>query len=70
MRRLVRGLKAVYDFFTGDAIMLSATVVAFAAAFILVRTARANVLAAAAFIFLIVAGLVATLLRELADRPR
>lgn len=70
MRKVLRALKAVYDFFTGDAIMLAATVVAFAAAFTLVRTARANVLAAAAFIFFIVAGLVATLIRELTDRPR
>ena len=70
MRSLVRALKAVYDFFTGDSIMLAATVAAFLAAFVLARVARSNVLAAVSFIFLIVAGLVATLVRELAGRAR
>jgi hypothetical protein len=70
MRRLGRALKAVFDFFTGDAIMLGTTVAAFVAAFILVRTARSGGVAAVVFIFLIVAGLVATLVRELMDRSR
>ena len=69
MRSILRALKAVYDFFTGDAIMLSGTVLAFAAAFFLVRADRPAA-AAVVFIVLIVAGLVATLAREVAGRPR
>ena len=42
MRKVLRALKSVYDFFSGDAVMLAGTVAAFAAAFVLVRTGESR----------------------------
>lgn len=70
IRAVLRGIKAVYNFFAGDAIILVAVVLAFAAAFAIARVLRANALGAAAFLLLIVAGLTATLARERMSRSR
>ena len=64
MRAVLRVLKAIYSFFAGDAIILSAVVIAFAAAFTLARVLESNALAKVAFVVLIVCGLTATLARE------
>jgi len=69
MNRVLRALSAVYDFFAGDAILLAGTVIAFAGAFFLSRVAT-NALAAIAFVVLIVAALITTLLREAGGRSK
>jgi len=69
MKRILRALKSVYDFFAGDAILLAGTAIAFAAAFLLSHLAT-NALAAIAFVLLIVAALVTTLLREAGGSSR
>ena len=69
MKVVRRALKAVYDFFAGDAILLVGALVAFAAAFLLSRVA-ANLLAAIVFIVAIVASLSLTLLREKGGRVK
>ena len=62
-------LKAAYNFFSGDAIILVAVIVAFVAGAILARQPGvANPIVAVVFIGIIVGGLVATLGRELAGR--
>ncbi len=71
MNRITKAAKAAYNFFAGDAIILTAVIVAFVAAGLLVNAAHApNVLSAVVFIALIVAGLATTLGREIAGRPR
>ena len=71
MNRVTGALKAIYNFFSGDAITLSATIIAFALGLILIQVLHApSALAAVAFVAIIVAGLVMTLTRELAGRPR
>ena len=64
MRAVIRVLKAIYTFFAGDAIILIAVVLAFAAAFTLARVLESNTLAVVAFLVLIVGGLTVTLARE------
>lgn len=64
-------MKATYNFFAGDAIILTAVVAAFLIGWLLVHVAKAaNALVGAVFIVLIVAGIVITLGRELAGRKR
>ena len=71
MNRIANAVKATYDFFAGDAILLVATLLAFVAGALLVRAASApNPLAAAIFVAIIVGGLATTLGREVRGRPR
>lgn len=71
MSRITGGLKAAYNFISGDAITMIATLVAFALCGVLVSVAHAPVGAVATlFVVIIVAGLIATLWREIAGRPR
>ena len=75
MNRIVNALKATYNFFAGDAIILAAVVIAFGLATLLLHvsalaTSVPNAVTAAIFIAVIVAGLAITLGRELAGRPR
>jgi hypothetical protein len=70
MNAIVRGLKATYNFFAGDAILLVAVAIAFLLAFALERASMPNELVAVGFIGCIVVGLVTTLARELRGRPR
>lgn len=69
MKAVLRALKAVYDFFAGDVILLAGALVAFAATFLLARVAF-NLLAAIVFIMVIVASLTVTLLRERGGRVK
>jgi hypothetical protein len=71
MSRVTRAAKATYNFFAGDAIILTAVLVAFVVAALLARLAGVpNALIAVGFVALIVAGLVLTLSRELVGRPK
>jgi hypothetical protein len=71
MERVLGALKATYNFFSGDAILLTSAIVAFLLCLALVRLASApNMLVAILFVVVIVAGLVITLRREIAGRPR
>ena len=70
MNAILRGLKATYNFFAGDAILLVAVAIAFLLAFALERASLPNALIAILFVGCIVAGLVTTLARELRGRPR
>ena len=70
MNAIVRGLKATYNFFAGDAILLIAVALAFLLAFALERASLRNELVAVVFVARIVGGLVTTLARELHGRPR
>jgi hypothetical protein len=70
LNAIVRGLKAAYNFFAGDAILLGAVAIAFLLAFALERTSLPNALIAVLFVACIVGGLVTTLARELRGRPR
>jgi hypothetical protein len=70
MNAIMRGLKATYNFFAGDAILLVAVAVAFLLAFALERTTTPNALIAVLFVACIVGGLVTTLAREVRGRPR
>jgi hypothetical protein len=70
LNAIVRGLKATYNFFAGDAILLVAVAIAFLLAFVLERAELPNPLIAAVFVACIVGGLVTTLARELRGRPR
>jgi hypothetical protein len=66
MKSLLCGLKAVYEFFAGDAILLSAVALAFALAAVLLRVhGGSNLLTAGLFVAIIFAGLVASLRREI-----
>jgi hypothetical protein len=67
MNAIMRAVKATYNFFAGDAIILSAVVVAFILGAVLARAAHApNALVAVLFVAIIAGGLIATLSRELA----
>ncbi len=71
MSRILAAITATYNFFSGDAITLAATLVAFALGLILIGALHApNALVAVVFVAIIVAGLVMTLWREVAGRPR
>ena len=71
MSRIRSALLATYNFFAGDAIILVAVLLAFVSAGVLVGVVHApNTLAALVLIGLLVAGLVITLGREAAGRPR
>ncbi len=71
MNRIVNVLKATYNFFVGDAILLAAVVVAFLLGTIILHVLTSpgfgarNVIAAVLLIAIVVAGLAATLGREL-----
>jgi membrane protein implicated in regulation of membrane protease activity len=71
MSRITGAVKAAYNFFAGDAILLVATLAAFVIGGLLVGAAKApNALVALVFVALIVGGLATTLGRELRGRPR
>lgn len=71
MNRIAGALKATYNFFAGDAIILGGVALAFIIGTLLVRVIQApNALSALVFVALIVGGLVLTLGRELRGRPR
>jgi fatty acid desaturase len=71
MTRVVKALKATYLFFAGDAILLTATLLAFALAALLGKVAQApNLVVGIIFVAVIVGGLTLTLSRELRGRPR
>lgn len=71
MSRIMGAVKAAYNFFAGDAILLVAVLAAFVIGGLLVRAGKApNVLVAVIFVALIVGGLATTLGRELRGRPR
>ncbi|HUZ17538.1 MAG TPA: hypothetical protein VMV68_04070 [Spirochaetia bacterium] len=65
MRAMLRGLKAVYEFFAGDAILLAFAAVAFLGTALLVHVLHAaNWIAAVALVGIISVGLFTTLDRE------
>ena len=70
MQRVLNAIKATYNFFSGDAILLSAVIVAFFLGLALVKLGAPNALVAVIFVAIIVGGLVVTLRREIAGRPR
>lgn len=71
MNRVVSILKATYNFFAGDAIILTAVIAAFVIGWLLVHAAKApNALVGVVFIVLIVSGITTTLGRELAGRKK
>jgi len=71
MSRITGAVKATYNFFAGDAILLVAVLAAFVIGGLLVGAAKApNALVAVVFVALIVGGLATTLGRELRGRPR
>lgn len=71
MDRVTGAIKATYNFFSGDAILLTAAIVAFVVGVLLARLAHApNAVVAVLFVAIIVAGLATTLGREIAGRPR
>lgn len=71
MNRVLGAIKATYNFFSGDTILLSAATIAFVLGSLLVQMAKApNALVTIVFVAIIVIGLVLTLAREIASRPR
>lgn len=71
MARVLGAIMAIYNFFSGDAILLSAAVITFALGYVLAQVVKApNALVAVIFVAIIVLGLVVTLRREIAGRPR
>jgi hypothetical protein len=73
MRRILGVLKATYRFFAGDAIILTAVVIAFVSAYLLegaLAPANRHLAAGLVFVALILLGLIVTLARERAGRPR
>jgi hypothetical protein len=71
LQAIARALKATYNFFAGDAILLVATAVAFILGALLIHLLAApNALVAIIFVAIIVAGLALTLGREARGRPR
>lgn len=71
MSRITGAVKATYNFFAGDAILLVAVLAAFVIGGLLVGAAKApNALVSLIFVALIVGGLATTLGRELRGRPR
>ena len=64
-------LHAVYNFFAGDVILVTAVAAAFIVAALLIHaTSLPGVVAGILFVAIIVAGLVTTEAREVAGRPR
>jgi len=71
MNRITSFLKAVYSFFAGDFILLTAVAVAFIVAALLTHVAHlTNLVTGVIFVAIIVGGLVTTEVREIAGRPR
>lgn len=71
MNAITRALKATYNFFVGDMLLLIAAAAAFILGFVLAHALAApNPLVAIIFVGCIVAGLALTLGRELAGRER
>ena len=71
MSRITGALKATYNFFAGDAILLGAVAAAFILALLLVHAFdAANALVAVVFVGIIVAGLTTTLGREAVGHKR
>ncbi|MGH2515045.1 MAG: hypothetical protein ACRDHP_05260 [Ktedonobacterales bacterium] len=71
MNAILRGLKATYYFFAGDAIILTSVVLAFALGLFLDKALNASTpVLAAVLIVLIALGLALTLGREVRGRPR
>ncbi|HEU5349599.1 MAG TPA: hypothetical protein VFU63_13390 [Ktedonobacterales bacterium] len=71
MTPMLRALKATYNFFAGDAILLAATALAFVIGLMLGHALAApSSLVAAVFVGCIVGGLALTLGRELRGRVR
>lgn len=71
MNRVTGALKATYNFFAGDAIILGGVVLAFVVGALLLDVAKApNAVSAVVFVALIAGSLAVTLGRELAGRPR
>ena len=71
MNRVLGALMATYNFFSGDAILLSATVLAFVIGLLLAHPLNApDAVVAVVFVAIIVASLFVTLRREIAGRPR
>ena len=71
MKRITGALKATYNFFAGDAIILIGVALAFVVGALLLHAAKApNTLAAVIFVAIIAGSLAVTLGRELAGRPR
>lgn len=71
MNQIVRGIKATYNFFAGDAIILAFVIVAFIGAWGMHALAQIdNRAVALTFVALIIAGLSLTLNRELGGRPK
>lgn len=70
MQRVLNAIKATYNFFSGDAILLSATIAAFVFGLLLAKLGAPNALVAIIFVAIIVGSLVTTLGREVAGRSR
>ena len=71
MERVMGAIKATYNFFSGDAILLSSAIIAFALGYVLANVAHAsNPTVAVLFVAIVVAGLAVSLNREIAGRPR
>jgi hypothetical protein len=71
VNRILQGIKATYNFFAGDAIILSGTAIAFIVAALLIHVNHAdNLFAGAFFIAIVIISLVATLSRELFSHAR
>lgn len=71
MSQILGFLRAAYNFFAGDAILLIAVAIAFALGFLLVRIHGIPMaVPAVVFVAVIVLGLATTLGRETLGRPR
>lgn len=70
MDRVLGAIKATYNFFSGDAVLLSSAIIAFALSYALARAQVSNATVAVVFVAIIVAGLAVSLSREIAGRPR
>jgi hypothetical protein len=71
MNRILGALKATYNFFAGDAILLTAVALAFIVGALLIHVLNVpNALSAVIFVAFIVGGIVTTLGRELRGRER
>lgn len=71
MNRITGAIKATYNFFAGDMIILVAVIAAFVLVALLVHVVQtANPVSAVVFVVFIVGGLTVTLRRERGDRPR
>ena len=71
MNAILRGIKATYNFFAGDMIILITVLFAFALGLFFDKAVHAStVVLAIVFIVLVVLGLSLTLAREVRGRPR